>query len=237
MAEDIELEAAEDRRDLDALQAVRTPCQPAGLVRDLARHGGDAERDHQARQVAAAQHEEARREGEYRPGGRPGEQPADRLARDELGEQPGPVRAGAEERRLPERHDARIAEDQVDRQDEQPEARDLVEEEVLLRQQEHAGQCGEPEHDLQPARPARARHGAPDRIRADPTGGARHHRARANRPCGRRTRTAIISTYTMKPPSEGTKYLPSTSARPSSSAATSGPTMLDVPPTVTTIRK
>ena len=55
---------------------------------------------------------------------------------------------------MAERHDARIAEDEVERDREQADDRDLVEDEVALGQDEQGGGGHEPEQDLGDAPPA-----------------------------------------------------------------------------------
>jgi hypothetical protein len=56
-AEDVEVEQAQDRGHHDALQAIGAAGERAQGVGQLVQDQGHAERDHQAREVAAAQHE------------------------------------------------------------------------------------------------------------------------------------------------------------------------------------
>ena len=62
----VEREQPEQRLHRDALQAVGAAGDRRRLVGDLGQQERDAERHHQARQVGAAQHEEARREARER---------------------------------------------------------------------------------------------------------------------------------------------------------------------------
>ena len=111
-----------------------TPCRPSAPpvsrgqpLASLEQDQRDAERHHQPRQVGAAQHQQA---GERSPAA---PQPAtatreaeQRIGVDVLGEQAGGIGAEAEERRVAERDDAGIAQDQVEREREQREDGDLV---------------------------------------------------------------------------------------------------------------
>ncbi len=195
MAEDIELEVAEDRLHHDALQAVG-PAGDLEPVRDLAQHQRDAERHHQARQVGAAQHEEARDEAERGRRKSGDEQRQHRLLdHPVLRENPRHIGAEAEERRMSERHDAGVAENKIERDREQTEDRDLGKDQVLARQQEDRGGGREPERDFQRA-PARACGKAGGRlVNKGRGGGCRHAHlatARENRPCGRQISTTIM---------------------------------------------
>ena len=64
MPEHIEAEQAENRLHGDALQAIGAAGEPAILVGEFAQHESDAERDHDARQVGAAQNQKARDEAD-----------------------------------------------------------------------------------------------------------------------------------------------------------------------------
>jgi hypothetical protein len=65
MAEDIEVEHAENGRHDDALQPIGAAGDVRNLVGDLTHDECDAERHHQAREVGAAQNEEARCKSEH----------------------------------------------------------------------------------------------------------------------------------------------------------------------------
>jgi hypothetical protein len=113
-----------------------------------------------------------------------------------LGHQTGRVGTEPEEGGVPQRHDSGIAEDQVERDRKEADDGDLVEDQVAAGKQEERGGRGKPEQDLAdvPAGAAAKRFGdlgdAGSRrsLRLRP-----HQRARAKSPCGRRTRTAIMS--------------------------------------------
>ncbi len=191
MAEHVEAEEPEQRLHLDALQAVRAAGEPGVAVGELAQHEGDAERDHDAGEIGAAQDEEAGREPEQHGGGTRREQSRERLGDDGvLGEEPRRVGAEAEEGGVPQRDDAGIAQDQIEREGEKAEDGDLGQDEVLAGQQVDGGERGEPEDHLE-RMPART----PGEPGAD-LGGERPlaHLAlpRANRPCGRRISTTIM---------------------------------------------
>ena len=100
------------------------------------------------------------------------------FAKHVMGEKPGGVGAQAEERRMAERDDARIAEDQVERQREQSRNEDLAAERAERRQREIRDHRHDPERDLD---------------RAEATGVARHHRGRPKRPLGKIASIATIS--------------------------------------------
>src|SRR5947199_8566800 len=114
-----------------------------------------------------------------------------------LGEECSDIRAGAEERRMPERYDAAVTEDQVERDGEQRKDRDFVEQRRVARCDEPHRQRAEPYGDLPRTHP-RAGGGRLCR--------SRHQRApiRANKPCGRTISTAIITQYMINSPSFGT---------------------------------
>ena len=138
-AAEVEREGAERRADRphdDALQAVGAAGQPVELVGELVQDQGDAERDHQAGQVGAAQDEKAGQEAEQRRRADRGGHAEPGIGRQQLGAQGRAVRAEAEERGVAERHDAGVAEDQVEREREQREDRDLVEDEGLPRKEQ-----------------------------------------------------------------------------------------------------
>src|SRR5207248_2694096 len=65
-----------------------------------------------------------------------------------LGEECSDIRAGAEERRMPERYDAAVTEDQVERDGEQRKDRDFVEQRRVARCDEPHRQRAEPYGDL-----------------------------------------------------------------------------------------
>ena len=205
---EIEVEALQrrerdrDRAHDDALQAVGAAGQPVELVGELVEDRGDAERHHQPRQVAAAQDEDARRQAEERARGDRDDQADDRIGHHVLREQRRRVRAEAEERGVAERDDAGVAEDEVERDREQGDDRDLVEEQRLRRQQQPRERQRREQRELPPA-PARVA-AQRARRRCERRAGRRRRRsrrgrvahralARANRPCGRQSRIATIS--------------------------------------------
>src|SRR5690606_29674942 len=98
------------------------------------------------------------------------------------------VGAGAEERGVPERKDAAVAEDEIERDSEEREDRDLVQDQRVLREQEVRRDGREPHGELERP-PARG---------VDQPGsyGRRTHQraaSRAKRPCGRSISTAIMT--------------------------------------------
>ena len=173
---EIEVEALQRReRDRerahdDALQAVGAAGQPVELVGELVEDRGDAERHHQPRQVAAAQDEDARRQAEQRARGDRDDEADDRIGHHVLGEQRRRVRAEAEERGVAERDDAGVAEDEVERDREQGDDRDLVEEQRLRRQQQPRERQRREQRELPPA---------PARVAAQRARRRRERRARA----------------------------------------------------------
>jgi hypothetical protein len=83
---------------------------------------------------------------------------------------------------MAQRDDAGVAQDQVQREREQGEDRDLVQDQVLARRHQQGTEGHQPEHDLGQRQRAR---------RSRPCAAA--HRGRANRPCGRSTSTTIMT--------------------------------------------
>ena len=80
-----------------------------------------------------------------------------RIAARVLREQAGGIRAEPEERGVTERHDAGVAEDEIERQREQRHDRDLVADQRLAGQREERGQREQPERDLAATHAMRAR--------------------------------------------------------------------------------
>src|SRR5712691_750116 len=157
VAEHIEAKPPEQRVDDDALQAVGAAGQPVIAVAELAQHERDAKRHHDAGEIRDAQDEEARHETK-RGGRHPGDQQRERGLADELvlRQEAGAIGAESEERRLAERDDAGIAENEIEREREQAEDRDLGENQVAAGKEENRREGGDPEDDFgkPPARPA-----------------------------------------------------------------------------------
>ncbi len=65
------------------------------------------------------------------------------------GKQPGGVRADAEVRRMAERHDTRVAQDEIERHREHSGNQDLAPEHPMIRKDEERTEGGEPECDLE----------------------------------------------------------------------------------------
>ena len=192
VAVEIETEQAEDRRHGDALQPVGAASEIGVAVGDFVEHQRDAERDHEARQVGAAQHQKARDEAERGRDQAAEDQRDDRLVDDAVfGDQAGEISGDAEKRRLAQRQDAGIAEDEVERQREQRQDRRVLHDQIFAGEQPDGGESENPERDLE-RRPA----GALLEISGDVVGERDHraHRAvlRANRPCGRQSKTTIM---------------------------------------------
>ena len=150
VAEHVELEQAEDRRDGDALQAVGAAGQIGIAVGDLAQHERNAERDHEPGQVRAAQNQKAGDEAERGRNEARADERQDRLVDDSvLGDQAGKIAGDAEKCRLTQRYDAGIAEDEVERERKQRQDRGLGEDQMFLRKQPDTGESENPERDLQ----------------------------------------------------------------------------------------
>ena len=188
-ADHVEAEQAEHRLHLDALQAVGAAGPTRQLVGRLEHHQADADGHHQTRQVGAAQHEKAGDEARQRREDERGDEADDRIGNAVLGEQARAVRTDAEERGVAERDDAGVAEDQVEREREQGDDRDLAQQQMVLGKDEVGDHRQQPERDLGRA-PAR---GAAQRSEVDQ--GVAAHRAdvRPNKPCGR---TISVTTIT-----------------------------------------
>ena len=191
----IEAEQAEDRMNVDALEAVGAAGDIRVAVGDLAQDQRDAERHHQTRQIGAAQHQKAGGEAEHR-GGEAGGDERDHRFVDEavFGDEAGEIGADAEERRVPERDDAGIAENEIEREREQSEDRGLGQDEMLGGEQPDARQRDEPERDLERRPPRAVGEEGGDGIGQRVHRSHRAHRdtPRANRPCGRQIKTTIM---------------------------------------------
>ena len=119
------------------------------------------------------------------------EEAADRLAPAIGGEDAGRIGAGAEERGMPERDDAGIAQHQIEREREQDGGEDLRAQRQIVRKHEIGRDRQQPGQGLE--RPQ----AVPGRKRVELTGrrdvvGSRHQ-ARPNRPRGRHSRIAMVS--------------------------------------------
>jgi hypothetical protein len=147
-------------------------------------HEGHAHRHHQPRQVGAAHDHRAGQQAEQRASRHRHHQAGERIGHHMLGEQAGAVGTETEERRMPERDDAGVAEDQVEREREQRQDRDFVDQRGMRDQHHGQRPQHDPGDDLQRV-PARA---LQQRV-------LQVHRApwRTNKPCGRHSRIAIIS--------------------------------------------
>ena len=179
---EIEGEATGQRAHRHALQAVGAAGHAGQGVGEFEQQRGGAQRHHQARQVAAAQHARA---GEGAAAGRQRRrqrQAGQRVGRQVLGAQSRRVGADAEERRVAQRHDAGIPEDEIEREREQRDDGDLAHQRRL--QGQHGGQ-------RQGQGPGRDLPGPPPARRPSP--GAHGRPPAANRPRGRHISSAIIS--------------------------------------------
>ncbi len=142
--------------------AMTMPCRPSKppvmfgeAVGELAQQQRDAERHHQPRQVGAAHDEKRGDEAEHHGGKARDQQRQHRLVDDVMQRQQARrIGADAEERRVAERDDAGIAQDQIEREHEQREPGDLGQDQVAVREQQDRHQRQRPEQHLAPA-PAR----------------------------------------------------------------------------------
>src|SRR6185503_3621986 len=101
------------------------------------------------REVAEADDDVAERVTQHPGGDRGGEKAGQGFSQVVLGEEPGAVRAEAEERGVAERYDPGVAEDQVERQREQRRDRDLAREREIARRDGERQQRAKPEGDLE----------------------------------------------------------------------------------------
>ena len=155
LAEHVEAEEPEHWLHDDALQAVEATGDVGEAVGKFAEQQRDAEGHHQPREVRAAHDQERGDEAdEHR-----------RQASDQQGqhrfihivmqrEQAGRIGADTEECGVPERDDAGVTQDQVEREHEQRQPGDLGEDQVAVRKQQDRRQRHRPEQHLAPA-PAR----------------------------------------------------------------------------------
>ena len=193
MSVEIEAKQAEDRRDGDALQPVGTAGEIGIAVGHLAQHQRDAERDHESRQVGAAQHQKARDKAERGRNHAAEDQRDDRLVDDAVfGDEAGEISGKSEKRCLAQRDDAGITENEIERQREQRQDRRILHDQIFAGEQPDGGESENPERDLE-RRPA----GAVLEISGDVVGERGHHRLhravlRANKPCGRQSKTTIM---------------------------------------------
>ena len=151
LAEHVEGEHAEDRLDVDPLQAVGAAGDVGEALRQRFHQQCDAERDHQPRQVGAADHKEAGGEAEHRGGQAGHDQRQHRLIDEAVHrQQAGAIGADAEEGGVAQRDNAGIAEDQVERQREQRQPQDLGHDQIARRECQSDRQHDDPEGELAP---------------------------------------------------------------------------------------
>src|SRR5262249_24369314 len=237
VAENIELEHTENGTDDDTLKAVGAAGDVRYLVGDLAHDERHAERHHQPREVGSAQNEKARRKSEHgRANAGLNKREHRRVDDTVLGQQRGQIGTQTEEGRVSQRYDAGIAENEIEREREQGKPSGLGEDQMPPRHQEEAGQRRQPEGVFERTPAGASRQTAANLC--DQRGSHSYlTAARANRPCGGKIRRTIMMVYITTATNFGKKYLRATSAVPIKSEAAKGPVMLEVRPTVTTIRK
>src|SRR5262249_11980753 len=141
---------AEDGRHGDPLEAVGATGKLAKLVGKLEADQGNAKRYHQAGQVGAAQYQKACGEAQRgcrEPGG---EQRNGRLNNNlMLGEETCRVSPDAKKSRMAQRDDARITEDEIEREREQAPDCGLGQDEMAARQEIDGRKGPQPERDLE----------------------------------------------------------------------------------------
>jgi hypothetical protein len=156
VAPEIEREVSEQRPHPHALQAIGAAGEPMRAVRSLGEQQAEAERDHDQGEMAEARDDEAREIAEQPGRGAGDQEPGQRLAPAPLRDQARGIGAEAEEGRMAERHDASVAEDEVEREREQRRDGDLARQLQVARGDPERQQRGEPERDLDRA-PTRLR--------------------------------------------------------------------------------
>ena len=178
---EVELEHAEQLADDHAGESVDAARDGRRLVRRLEEQHADAERDHDPREVAAADDEDARGEAGDGRDGCTREEPRQRFAPAVHREQPGRVRAESEEGRVAERHDPRVAEDEIERHREESGDEDLAAEHEVPGEREPRDEREAPEHEFRhaPAIVGQRR--------------CRIHRRAPKSPAGKATSSTIIS--------------------------------------------
>ena len=147
----IEIEFAEDRPSMDALQAVEAAGDRARAVGGLLQHQAETERDHDQSEMPKPRDDEAGEIAEHAGGEAGDQQPGQRLAPAPDREQARGIGADAEIGGMAERDDAGKAQDKVERQGEQRRDRDLARQDQIIRRQHERRERGEPESDLAPA--------------------------------------------------------------------------------------
>ena len=147
-ADDVELEQPEHLPHRHAAQAVDAAGDERRLVGGFEQQQRDAERHHQPRKVLAAHDEKAGQPADQRRHRARDQQAAERFAPTKHGEQSRRVRADAEVRRMAERNDAGVTEDQVERHREQADDHDLAAKHEVTGKRKKRRDQDQPEHDL-----------------------------------------------------------------------------------------
>src|SRR4029078_7810115 len=106
------------------------------------------ERDHQLREIRAPEDEKACDESEQSGRDRGRCEPDERIRDDPDRQQPRHVGTETEERCMPKRYDSGVAEDEVERESEQPDDRDFIQDEMSLRKNEETRDGDQPEENL-----------------------------------------------------------------------------------------
>ncbi len=152
MAVEVVVELAEQRRDRQPRQTVIAAGNIRAQIAGFLQHDGGGEREHQQRQAAVAQQEPAGNEADQRRHQRCSDQARHRLAPTEPRDQQADrIGADAEERRVPERDDAGIAENEIERERKHHHDQHLAAESHAVGENKKSGDREQPRQRLRPA--------------------------------------------------------------------------------------
>ena len=149
LAGQVKLEAAQDGPHHHSLQTIGAAGQPVELVGQLHENQAQAQRDHQAREVAAAQNRQRGHQAQQR-GRRNADRQADqRVGHDVFGKQRRRITAQAEEGRVAQRDNAGVTQDDVQRNSEQRHDGDFIDDQGMAGGEHRRRKCQQPKYQLQ----------------------------------------------------------------------------------------
>ncbi len=130
------------------MQTVGAACEPVQLVGQLPKNQGDPKRHHEPGEIGPAQNGGTAQRAQDAGHGHAYQQTQERIGHHQLGKQRRRIRAHAKESSMPERHNAGVTQNQIQRQGEQGDDGNLVDDQRVVGQQQGRGQRQQPQRVL-----------------------------------------------------------------------------------------